>query len=112
LPVLAYLEPLDRVVLKRILVEPKNSLIRQYTKLFEIEGIELTFTEEALDFIAEKALEFQLGARGLRSICEAVMTDAMFELPSQKDIKSFSVTKEYVEDNLSRSRVTQQLRAA
>lgn len=112
LPVLAYLEPLDRVVLKRILVEPKNSLIRQYTKLFEIEGIELTFTEEALDFISEKALEFQLGARGLRSICEAVMTDAMFELPSQKDIKSFSVTKEYVEDKLSRSRVTQQLRAA
>jgi ATP-dependent Clp protease ATP-binding subunit ClpX len=112
LPVLTYLEPLDLDALKRILTEPKNSLIKQYSKLFDIEGIKLNFEEEALNFIAEKALEFGLGARGLRSICEAVMTDAMYELPSQEDIKEFTVDVAYVKDKLSRSRVTTQLRAA
>ncbi|MEZ4948120.1 MAG: ATP-dependent Clp protease ATP-binding subunit ClpX [Saprospiraceae bacterium] len=112
LPVLTYLEPLDLEALKRILTEPKNSLIKQYSKLFDIEGIKLNFEEEALNFIAEKALEFGLGARGLRSICEAVMTDAMYELPSQEDIKEFTVDVAYVKDKLSRSRVTTQLRAA
>ncbi|MEL6924616.1 MAG: ATP-dependent Clp protease ATP-binding subunit ClpX, partial [Bacteroidota bacterium] len=80
LPVLAYLEPLNQETLKKILTEPKNALVKQYKKLFEIEDIKLSFTQEALDFIAEKAIEFKLGARGLRSICEAIMTDAMFEL--------------------------------
>ncbi|MCB0661091.1 MAG: ATP-dependent Clp protease ATP-binding subunit ClpX [Saprospiraceae bacterium] len=112
LPVLTYLEPLDLDALKQILTEPKNSLIKQYTKLFEIEGIQLEFDTAALDFIAEKALEFGLGARGLRSICEAVMTDAMYELPSQEDITTFQVTLEYVKEKLSRSKVTTQLRAA
>lgn len=112
LPVLTYLEPLDLAALKEILVSPKNSLVKQYTKLFDIEGIKLEFAEDALDFIAEKALEFGLGARGLRSICEAVMTDAMYELPSQEDISHFKVTLKYVKERLSRSKVTTQLRAA
>lgn len=112
LPVLTYLEPLDLSALKSILTEPKNSLVKQYEKLFEIEGIKLKFEEDALEFIAEKALEYKLGARGLRSICEAVMTNAMYELPSKKDVKEFVVTREYVTNELSHSRVTQQLRAA
>jgi ATP-dependent Clp protease ATP-binding subunit ClpX len=101
LPVLAYLEPLDFQALKQILVEPKNALIRQYKRLFEMEGIELQMTEDAIDYIAEKALEFNLGARGLRSICEAVMKDAMFELPSQEDVDTFVVTKAYVHEKLN-----------
>ncbi len=105
LPVLTYLEPLDFEVLRRILTEPKNALIRQYRRLMELEGIELEFTADAIDYIAQKALEFNLGARGLRSICEAVMTDAMFELPSKPDVYSFTVTKAYVEERLSRSKV-------
>ena len=112
LPVLTYLEPLDVTALRRILVEPKNSLIKQYEKLFDLEGIKLKFEKDAIEFIAEKALEYKLGARGLRSICEAVMTDAMFELPSQKEVDEFVVTKAYVLEKLSHSRVTQQLRAA
>ena len=112
LPVLTYLEPLDLDALKNILTQPKNSLVKQYEKLFEIEGIKLIFEEGALDFIAEKALEYKLGARGLRSICEAVMTNAMYELPSKKDVTEFVVTREYVMNELSHSRVTQQLRAA
>ena len=83
--------------------EPKNSLIKQYTRLFEIEGIELKFTEGAIDFIAKKALEFKLGARGLRSICEAIMTDAMFELPSRKDVRKFVVDLNYAKNKLNRS---------
>ncbi len=106
LPVLTYLEPLDLEALKRILTEPRNSLIRQYERLFELEGIKLTFTDGAKEFIAEKALEFKLGARGLRSICEAIMTDAMFELPSQKDIKHFEVTSSYAKEKLSRSKLS------
>lgn len=106
LPVLTYLEPLDLDALKRILTEPRNSLIRQYERLFELEGIQLTFTDGAKEFIAEKALEFKLGARGLRSICEAIMTDAMFELPSQKDVKHFEVTGSYAKEKLSRSKLS------
>ncbi len=105
LPVLAYLNPLDLDTLRRILVEPKNSLIRQYQRLFEIEGIQLHFAPEAIDFIAEKALEFSLGARGLRSICEAIMTDAMFELPSRKDIRRLDITREYAAEQLLRSNI-------
>ncbi|MEO1513516.1 MAG: ATP-dependent Clp protease ATP-binding subunit ClpX [Bacteroidota bacterium] len=111
MPVLTYLEPLDLDALRRILTEPKNSLIRQYEKLFDLEGIELTFTNGALEFIAEKALEYKLGARGLRSICEAIMTDAMFELPSQKDVKSFEVDRNYAMEKLGMSKLSK-LRAA
>lgn len=112
LPVLTYLEPLDKEALRLILSEPRNSLIKQYTKLFALEGIELEFSDDAIDFIAEKALEFNLGARGLRSICEAIMTDAMFEFPSNKAIKHFLVTTEYAQQKLSRSKIATQLKAA
>jgi ATP-dependent Clp protease ATP-binding subunit ClpX len=104
LPVLAYLEPLDLESLRNILTEPRNSLIKQYAKLFEIEGIELVVTPEAIQFVAEKAMEYSLGARGLRSICEAIMTDAMFELPSQKTVKKFVVDLEYAKAKLSNSK--------
>ncbi len=100
LPVLTHLDPLNREALKRILTEPKNALIKQYTKLFKIDGIKLTFKDEALDLIVDTAVKFKLGARGLRSICEAVMTDAMFELP-EKNVKSFTVDKKYVDDKIS-----------
>ncbi len=112
LPVLTYLEPLDLQALRRILVEPKNALVRQYEKLFDLEGIKLSFSEGAIDFIAEKALEYKLGARGLRSICEAIMTDAMFELPSQKEqVKEFEIDRDYAEQKLSRSKLAK-LKAA
>ena len=100
LPVLSFLNPLDLDAMKRILVEPKNSLIQQYAKLFELEGIKLIFEDDAIEYIAEQALEFNLGARGLRSICEAVMTNAMFELPSQKDVKVFRVDRLYAEEQI------------
>jgi len=103
LPVLAYLNPLDQETLRRILLEPKNSLIRQYERLFEIEGIQLSFEPDAIEFIAEKALEFAFGARGLRSICEAIMTDAMFELPSQNEVRHLHITRAYAAEKLSRS---------
>jgi len=106
LPVLTYLDPLDIAALKRIMVEPRNSLVKQYKKLFALENITLTFSDDALEFIAHKALEFKLGARGLRSICEAIMTDAMFELPSQKDITAFTITSDYAKEKLSRSRLS------
>lgn len=105
LPVLAYLNPLDQETLRRILLEPKNSLIRQYERLFEIEDIQLHFEPDAIEYIAEKALEFALGARGLRSICEAIMTDAMFELPSQSEIRRLDITRAYAEEKLARSNV-------
>ncbi len=106
LPVLTYLEPLDKEALKRILTEPKNALVKQYRKLFELEGIELVFTDEVIDFIAEKALDYKLGARGLRSICEAIITDAMFELPSQKGkIDKFELTLKYAQQKLSKSKL-------
>jgi ATP-dependent Clp protease ATP-binding subunit ClpX len=104
LPVVSYLNPLDTAALKKILVEPKNALVKQYKKLFEMEGIELEFKEGALDFIVEKAMGFKLGARGLRSICEAVINDAMFELPSDKTSDRLVITRAYAEDKFSKSR--------
>lgn len=104
LPVVSYLNPLDTVALKKILVEPKKALVKQYKKLFEMEGIELEFKEGALDFIVEKAMSFKLGARGLRSICEAVINDAMFELPSDKTSDRLVITRAYAEDKFSKSR--------
>lgn len=102
LPVLTYLNPLDRAALERILVEPKNSIVRQYEKLFEMDGIKLTFTPEALKLIVDKAVEYKLGARGLRSIVESIMMDAMFEVPSKRT-KSFEVTAEYAKKQLDKS---------
>lgn len=102
LPVLTYLDPLDRAALRRILVEPKNSIVKQYCKLFEMDGIKLHFTEEALDFIVDKAVEYKLGARGLRSIVESVMTDSMFEVPSKR-VKTFEVTLDYARSQLDKS---------
>lgn len=104
LPVLTYLNPLDRSALRKILVEPKNSIIKQYIKLFQMDGIELTFTEKALDYIVDKAVEYKLGARGLRSIVEAVMMDAMFDVPSRR-IKHFEVTDEYVRKQLDKAHI-------
>ncbi len=111
LPVVTHLDPLDKETLLSILTEPKNALLKQYKKLFELEGIKLIFTDDVLDLIATKALEYKLGARGLRSLCEAILTDAMFELPSQKDIKEFVVDKVYAEDKLSKSSI-KKLKAA
>ena len=102
LPVLTYLEPLDREALRNILTEPKNSIVKQYNKLFSIDGIELSFDESALEYIVDKALEYKLGARGLRSICEAIMMDAMFELPSS-DEKSVSINAEYAASKLEKT---------
>ncbi len=107
LPVLTHLNPLSRETLKRILTEPKNALIKQYQKLFEMEGIRLEFKPSALDFIVDKAVEFSLGARGLRSICEAIVTDAMFELPSEEKVDKLVVTKDYAEKKLSKSKYSQ-----
>ena len=100
LPVLTNLNPLDRDALRRILVEPKNAIVRQYKRLFEIDGVKLEFTPEALDAIVDKAIEYKLGARGLRSIVETVMVDAMFDVPSMK-VKEFTVTPEYVAEKLT-----------
>lgn len=102
LPVLTYLNPLDRNALRSILVEPKNSIVKQYKKLFEMDGIKLTFTDEALDFIVDKAMEYKLGARGLRSIVESVIMDAMFEIPSKK-VESFEVTLDYARQQLEKA---------
>ena len=99
LPVLTYLNPLDREALKRILVEPKNSIVKQYEKLFDMDGIKLTFDPEVLDFVVDKAVEYKLGARGLRSIVESMMTDAMFEAPSKR-VKTFNVTLDYAKQHL------------
>jgi len=105
LPVVTYLNPLDAVTLRSILTEPKNALIKQYKKLFEMEGIELSFDEAVLNFMVGKALEYKLGARGLRSICESILTDAMFELPSQ-EVKTFHVTIEYAENKFNTSKIS------
>ena len=103
-PSLTYLEPLDAKSLKRILTEPKNALIKQYVRLFEIDGITLAFEGDVLDFIVEKAIEFKLGARGLRSICEGILNEAMFDLPSKK-IKEFKVSADYAREQFSKSKV-------
>lgn len=102
LPVLTYLNPLDKNALSKILTEPKNSIVRQYTKLFDMDGVKLNFTPEALEYIVDKAVEFKLGARGLRSIVESIMMDAMFEMPSSKQ-KSFTVSKEYAAKQMEKS---------
>ena len=103
LPVLTYLNPLGKEALKRILVEPKNSIVRQYTKLLEMDGVKLTFTPEALDYIVDKAVEFKLGARGLRSIVETIMMDAMFDVPSGNE-KQFTVDKCYAESKMEKGK--------
>ena len=107
LPVLTYLNPLDREALRRILVEPKNSIVKQYEKLFEMDGIKLTFPDETLDFLVDKAVEYKLGARGLRSIVESVMMDAMYEVPSTRK-KTFTVTLDYAKQQLERTQQLQQ----
>ena len=104
LPVLTYLNPLDKSALRRILTEPKNSLIKQYMKLFEMDKVVLSFDKAVLDLIVEKALEFKLGARGLRSICEAIMTDAMFEIPSMQE-KELKITLRYATEKLQKSTI-------
>ena len=102
LPVLTHMDPLDRETLRAILTEPKNALIKQYKKLFLMDEVEFNITDEALDFIVDKALEYRLGARGLRSLCEAILTDAMYDLPSS-DEKTLQVTKDYAENTLSKN---------
>ncbi len=106
MPVLTYLQPLDKEILRQILTEPKNSIIRQYIKLFELDGVKITFEDDVLDYIVDKAVEFKLGARGLRSICEAIVTDAMFDLPSS-GLKEFTITVEY-----ARPRVDKMVKSA
>jgi ATP-dependent Clp protease ATP-binding subunit ClpX len=101
LPVITHLNPLDREALKMILTEPKNSIMKQYIKLFGLDGIKLTVEEAVLDYVVDKAIEYKIGARGLRSICESIMTDAMFELPSKK-VKEFKVTLDYAKSKLER----------
>ncbi|MDX1470173.1 MAG: ATP-dependent Clp protease ATP-binding subunit ClpX [Flavobacteriaceae bacterium] len=102
LPVLTYMDPLDAATLRAILTEPKNAIVKQYKKLFEMDDVEFTITDGALDYIVEKAIEYKLGARGLRSLCEAVLTDAMFELPSS-DEKILKVDKDYAEEKLTKT---------
>jgi ATP-dependent Clp protease ATP-binding subunit ClpX len=107
LPVLAHLDPLDQDTLRRILSEPRNALLRQYKKLFEMEGVELDILPETVDFIADKALEYKLGARGLRSLCEAILTDAMFEIPSAaKKDKKLVVDRAYAEKKLQKAKIS------
>jgi ATP-dependent Clp protease ATP-binding subunit ClpX len=105
LPVVTHLDPLDAVTLRAILTEPRNALIKQYMRLFELEGIKLTIEDEVLDFMVEKAMEYKLGARGLRSICEGILTDAMFELPSSKE-KYFNVSMEYAQRKFDKSKLS------
>jgi ATP-dependent Clp protease ATP-binding subunit ClpX len=102
MPILTHLNPLDRTALKLILTEPKNALTKQYQKLFDMDGVALTFDKKAIDIIVDKAMEFKLGARGLRSICEAIMLEAMFEFPSDKSQKELKITAAYVKSQLSK----------
>lgn len=104
LPIVTYLDPLDRETLRAILSKPKNALIKQYTKLFQLEGIALHIEDEVLDFMVEKAMEYKLGARGLRSICESILTDAMFELPSS-DLKEFTLTAAYARNKFDHTKM-------
>jgi ATP-dependent Clp protease ATP-binding subunit ClpX len=103
MPVVTFLHPLHRETLRRILTEPKNSLVRQYTRLFEMDGIKLKFEENVLDFIVDKSIEFKLGARGLRSIVEGILTDAMFELPSTKAARELTISKDYAEEKFRKT---------
>lgn len=111
LPVVTHLNPLDKQSLRRILTEPKNALVKQYIRLFEMDDIELSFEESVLEFIVDKALEFKLGARGLRTICEAIMTDAMFELPSEEKTKHLKITLSYAKEKMDKSTINK-LKAA
>ncbi len=111
LPILTYLNPLDKEALKRILTEPKNALVKQFVKLFEMDDIKLTIDDAVLDFVVEKSIEFKLGARGLRSILEAILMDAMFELPSKKRTKNWRVTLDYAQKKLGKSSIAK-LKAA
>ena len=112
LPVLTYLEPLDAKALRRILTEPKNAIVKQYMKLFEIDNIKISFDKAALDFIVEKAMEYKLGARGLRSICEAIMLDAMFELPSKNEATELKITMNYAKEKFNNSKISNKLKVA
>jgi len=105
-PVLTSLNPLDKKALRRILTEPKNALVKQYQKLFKIDNIDLVFEEKVLDYIVDKAVEFKLGARGLRSIIETIMTDAMFELPSSDSVSKHTITLKYAKDKIEKSNIT------
>ncbi|HEY4650208.1 MAG TPA: ATP-dependent Clp protease ATP-binding subunit ClpX, partial [Pontibacter sp.] len=107
LPVLTHLNPLDKETLRLILLEPKNSIVKQYKRLFEMENINLSFDESALDYIVEKASEYKLGARGLRSICEGIMTDAMFDLPSEEGTKELVITGDYAREKFEKSSLKQ-----
>jgi len=104
--VLTFLNPLDKDALKRILIEPKNSLVKQFIKLFAMDKINLSFEDDALDFMVDKSVEFKLGARGLRSIMEAILTDAMFDLPSDGDISDLRITLEYAESKFKKSNIS------
>jgi ATP-dependent Clp protease ATP-binding subunit ClpX len=109
LPVLTHMDPLDARTLRAILTEPKNAIIKQYKKLFEMDDIEFTITDDALSFIVERAVEYKLGARGLRSLCEAILTDAMFDMPGSNENK-LEVSKEYAESKLNKKAI-QKLKA-
>jgi ATP-dependent Clp protease ATP-binding subunit ClpX len=101
------LNPLDESALRRILTEPKNALVKQYVKLFEMDGVKLSFEKQVLDYIVEKAMTYKLGARGLRSICEAILLDLMFEIPNQTELKEFKVTLAYARDKFESSKLSQ-----
>ncbi|HLU94147.1 MAG TPA: ATP-dependent Clp protease ATP-binding subunit ClpX [Membranihabitans sp.] len=105
IPILTYLDPLDKEALVDILTKPKNALIKQYQKLFDLEGIELHLTDGAIDFIADKALDYKLGARGLRSICEAIIMDAMYEMPSRNDVERLVIDKAYAQREFDKSKI-------
>jgi ATP-dependent Clp protease ATP-binding subunit ClpX len=111
LPIIAHLNPLDESALRQILTEPKNALVKQYMRLFEIDNVKLSFDEEVFDHIVEKSLEYKLGARGLRSICEAIMIDAMFDIPSDENVKELHITLDYARQKLSKAKI-EKLRAA
>ena len=102
LPILTNLEPLNRDALRRVLTEPKNAIVRQYVKLFEMDGVKLSFSDDALDLIVDKAIEYKLGARGLRSIVESIMIDSMFDIPTEKP-ETFEVTREYALEKLKKA---------
>ena len=102
LPILTHLNPLTRDILKRILVDPKNALVKQYKKLFELDGIKLSFDDKVLDYIVDKSFEFKLGARGLRSIVEIILNDAMFELPSNNNTKNLRITLKYAKEKFNK----------
>jgi ATP-dependent Clp protease ATP-binding subunit ClpX len=112
LPVITFLNPLSKESLKRILTEPKNALIKQYTKLFKIDGVKLTIDKSVYDLIVDKAIEYKLGARGLRAICEAILTDAMYETPANTSVKDFHVTLRYAKERIQHSSALNRLKAA